>query len=53
MDESASTIKDNAICQNGGEKANLAGMTIGEKSGKIEDQTAKLLSGARTATNII
>ena len=44
---------DKTICHAGGPNASLAGITMGEKSGKIEDQTAKVLFGTRRAANII
>ena len=47
------SVIDNATCQNGGLNGNRAGMTIGENNGKMLDQTAKLLSGARIAAIII
>jgi len=47
------TITDTAICQAGGENANLDGITIGENNGNIDDQTAKLLLGDFTATIMI
>jgi hypothetical protein len=50
---SANKTKDSIICQAGGPKARRAGITIGEKSGKIEAQTANELFGTLMATNMI
>ena len=52
-DDPASTTTETMTSHRGGPKASRAGMTMGEKRGMMDDQTARLELGACTATNMI
>ena len=53
IEEVAKTSMETATSQSGGENASLAGMTMGENSGKMEDHVAKLEVGDSMATIMI